>query len=132
MSFSFPLIFSFFLSLLFYSPFSIFLIRSTLLLLYPFLFPFSILLQRYRSHLCSVPSVFSCTYKILDVDNNVMNYLYYLIPHTIKSVIFPHASIQIGLINSHIYLQVSVLYTLSQRLLLVWNYLHTHIIVNLR
>ena len=43
---------------LFYSPFYTFLTRATLLLLYPFLFFFSILLLRYRSHLCSVPKIF--------------------------------------------------------------------------
>ena len=76
---------------LFYSPFSSFLTHSTLLLLYPFLFSFSILFQRYKSHLCSVPSVFSCIYRRLDGDNKVKNYLCYLIPHTTKSLIFPNA-----------------------------------------
>ena len=76
---------------LFYSPFSTFLTHSTLLLLYPFLFSFSILFQRYKSHLCSVPSVFSFTYRRLDGDNKVKNYLCYLIPHTTKSLIFPNA-----------------------------------------
>jgi len=41
--------------------------------------------------LCSVPSVFSCTYRRLDGDNKVKNYLCYLIPHTTKSLIFPNA-----------------------------------------
>ena len=45
----------------------------------------------YRSHLYSVPSVFSCTYTRLDGDNKVKNYLCYLIPHTTKSLIFSNA-----------------------------------------
>ena len=45
----------------------------------------------YKSHLCSVTSVFSCTYRRLDGDNKVKNYLCYLIPHTTKSLISPNA-----------------------------------------
>ena len=84
---------------LFYSHFSTFLTHSTLLVLYSFLFSLSILLQGYRSYLCSVSSVFLCTYRRLDWDNKVKNYLCYLIPHTTKSLIFPHASIQMELIT---------------------------------
>ena len=76
---------------LFYSPFSSFLTHSTLLLLYPFLFSFSILF-RGINHIC-VPCLvfFSCIYRRLDRDNKVKNYLCYLIPHTTKSLIFPNA-----------------------------------------